>query len=443
MGTTGNQQGAPDFGDIRIGMMPLSGGVLAYTFLPPPLNGGSSAGDIVFNSNIAWKIGSNYDLETVALHEIGHALGMDHSALTNAVMYAYYNGVNEMVTSDDIAGIDSIYGAVPADTGGHNSVATAQNITSMINPSTLQIADSGLNLGPLNGGSDAQYFTATVPAGGNGSMTVGMQTTNLSLVSPSITVYNSAGKILTGAALPNSYGGTASVTINGVTAGQQYYYAVHTNGGSASAGAFGLLVNFGWETQSPIPPPYSVVTAKQSQGGATEQETQGPTLTLRVRSSSPGPLRRPVGDRQHLGQFPAGVARSQRGRPRLERDRLRIVDLERRSDAIHVRQWQCELRRGDARHRSSQQLGRPGRPSWGPATAITGAGVTSMNIVVNLPVVKPIAIVPTKPPASPIQVLSPWIAPNTQAQDAALDLWYAPGNGSSPSIFGTRQSQDS
>ncbi len=122
----------------------------------------------------------------------------------------------------------------------------------MITPSNLQIADSGLYLGTLNGGSDVQYFTATVPAGGNGSMTVGAQTTNLSMVSPSIIVYNSAGKMITGASLPNSYGGTASVTINGVLAGQQYYYAVHTTPGRAAAGAFGLLVNFGWQTQGPI-----------------------------------------------------------------------------------------------------------------------------------------------------------------------------------------------
>ena len=51
VGISGNQQDDPRFGDIRIGAIPLGSGVLAETFLPPPANGGTDAGDILFNSN--------------------------------------------------------------------------------------------------------------------------------------------------------------------------------------------------------------------------------------------------------------------------------------------------------------------------------------------------------------------------------------------------------
>ena len=78
-GTNGDQQDDPSFGDIRIGAVPLPSGVLAETFLPPPTNGGTIAGDIVFNSNIQWQIGTGYDLATVAAHEFGHALGLGES----------------------------------------------------------------------------------------------------------------------------------------------------------------------------------------------------------------------------------------------------------------------------------------------------------------------------------------------------------------------------
>ena len=93
IGANGNQQDDPRFGDIRISAIPQSSGTLAVCFLPPPINGGSDAGDIVFNSSLTWQINSVYDLETVAIHEIGHALGMGHSQITYACMYAYYNGI--------------------------------------------------------------------------------------------------------------------------------------------------------------------------------------------------------------------------------------------------------------------------------------------------------------------------------------------------------------
>jgi len=51
LGANGNQQGDPNVGDIRISMIAMgNNGVLAFAMLPPPANGGTEAGDIVFNS---------------------------------------------------------------------------------------------------------------------------------------------------------------------------------------------------------------------------------------------------------------------------------------------------------------------------------------------------------------------------------------------------------
>ncbi|MGO9465047.1 MAG: matrixin family metalloprotease, partial [Isosphaeraceae bacterium] len=82
VGVSGDQQDDPRFGDIRIGAIPLASGVLAETFLPPPANGGTDAGDILFNSNLNWQINSTYDIMTVAAHEIGHALGLGDSTVS-------------------------------------------------------------------------------------------------------------------------------------------------------------------------------------------------------------------------------------------------------------------------------------------------------------------------------------------------------------------------
>jgi hypothetical protein len=64
VGVSGDQQDDPRFGDIRIGAVPMSSGTLAVTFLPPPANGGTEAGDILLNSNVNWQVNSNYDLIT-------------------------------------------------------------------------------------------------------------------------------------------------------------------------------------------------------------------------------------------------------------------------------------------------------------------------------------------------------------------------------------------
>ena len=109
-------------GDIRVGFFagdhadgsPFDGasGVLAHCFYPPP-NGGDIAGDCHFDEAETWSVNtppSGFDLPTVALHELGHGLGLAHSDVSDSVMYAYYGGQRRDLTVDDIAGIRSIYG---------------------------------------------------------------------------------------------------------------------------------------------------------------------------------------------------------------------------------------------------------------------------------------------------------------------------------------------
>lgn len=59
----------------------------------------------------------NVDLLTVAAHEIGHTLGLDHSNDPNALMYPSYSEPHRFLGQDDIAGAQSLYGfaAQPAE----------------------------------------------------------------------------------------------------------------------------------------------------------------------------------------------------------------------------------------------------------------------------------------------------------------------------------------
>jgi len=92
-------------------------GILAHAFFPPVPPGGPTPiqGDTHFDEAETWTItvptgAGQIDLTTVAIHEFGHALGLNHSPVVGSVMEAFYAGPRRVLHGDDIAGITSIYG---------------------------------------------------------------------------------------------------------------------------------------------------------------------------------------------------------------------------------------------------------------------------------------------------------------------------------------------
>jgi predicted Zn-dependent protease len=280
LGVSGNLQSDPEFGDIRIGGYAMTGSILAYTFLPPPANGGTAAGDIIFNTSISWEINATtYDLMTVALHEFGHALGMAHSTNSTAVMYPSYTGAKQVLTTDDISGIRSIYNARQPDfldaQGPNGLPSEADDISSYID-SKGQVSIPGLDLLPpaTIGSNDIDWYKITVPTATTGTMVVKLQSTNLSLLSPWLGVYNSTGTTILGRASSSAWGDTVTVTINNVSPGQVYdIKCTGSTTGSSGFGAYGLQVNFGSQSQAAIPPPNTTVAQQPNQGGGTLQES--------------------------------------------------------------------------------------------------------------------------------------------------------------------------
>jgi predicted Zn-dependent protease len=103
---------------IRFGTHNIDGSrnVLAHAYYPYSTTDGL-AGDIHFDSSETWKASPSggFDLLEVAVHELGHALGLDHESTQTAIMNPYYGGRysgsgSAFLFQDDINGIQDIYG---------------------------------------------------------------------------------------------------------------------------------------------------------------------------------------------------------------------------------------------------------------------------------------------------------------------------------------------
>ena len=101
--------------DIRFGWKDIddAGGVLGQTTIPSfgPLNNVMVSLDISED----WFLGENaprdrFDFSAVVAHEVGHAIGIEHSTIQQSLMNAVYSPIIFDLQPDDIEAVNLIYG---------------------------------------------------------------------------------------------------------------------------------------------------------------------------------------------------------------------------------------------------------------------------------------------------------------------------------------------
>lgn len=238
--------------------------------------------DIIFNNARSWDSYRGgrqpvLDFRRVAIHELGHALGLDHpdeaGQSVTAVMNSRVSDVDS-VRSDDIEGAQFLYGAAgtitrPANNDFANAIAItlAGNVAAVTGSSVNANRESGEpNHAPGESGGASVWWRWTAPAAGSLNATTANSNFDTLLAAYTGSAVGALTQLAANDDVQSGVVRTSTISFD-VTAGTTYYFAV--DGWSGEWGSVALNLTFTPAQTNSAP---AITTQPQSQsatvGGA-------------------------------------------------------------------------------------------------------------------------------------------------------------------------------
>ncbi len=246
LGTTGAVQGDARFGDIRIAAAPFGGSDEIAIGSPFSWTGTTLSGDLILNSEKLFEIGTAsplaFDIYSVAVHEAGHSLGLDHSSVPNSVLNESYHDVTQL-GAGDVANVHKLYGLRTADAfdavSPNNTSATAAWIPTY---GLTQLRAQG----DLTTPADLDFYKFNI--GIVGSLTpvvVRLQASDSSLLTAKLTVLNSSGSVVASKTALSPHGNDLAIQFSPSLLGGTYTVKVEKADDTFSVGSYTLTVDRG------------------------------------------------------------------------------------------------------------------------------------------------------------------------------------------------------
>lgn len=243
-GTSGQAQGDSRFGDIRIAGIPLASNALAVSMPFDPGMAGTSSGDLIFNTSIDLNHSPD-ELLRIALHEVGHTLGLPTSYNPESVMSSPL-GTRTTLDDSDILAIQNLYGKRNPDIFDTKSVNDTPSNATRLKPQMSQNSIVPvIAYGDITNSSDVDYYSIEVPSKYSGQMTLKLQSGGISLLNANISVMDEKGALIGRASIQDIGGGSASIVLPSVISGSKLMVKIESISSNAfQVGAYGLAASF-------------------------------------------------------------------------------------------------------------------------------------------------------------------------------------------------------